>query len=86
MSGGESRMVMIARALVRRPVFLFADEPIAELDDDSARVVLELFSAQQREGSAIIIASHEPFTLGRNTDLYAIKGGRITEHNRGGHK
>jgi ABC-type lipoprotein export system ATPase subunit len=86
LSGGESRMVMIARAILSRPAFLFADEPISELDDDSARVVLELFSALQGEGSAIVIASHEPLTLGSNTDLYAIKGGRITEHNRGGRR
>jgi len=86
LSGGESRMVMIARALLSRPSFLFADEPISELDEDSARVVLELFSALHQEGSAIVIASHEPLILGCNTDLYAIQGGRITEHSRGGQR
>jgi len=86
LSGGESRMVMIVRALLSRPSFLFADEPISELDEDSARVVLELFSALHHEGAAIVIASHEPLTLGCNTDLYAINDGRITEHSRGGNR
>ena len=86
LSGGESRLVMIARALVRRPLFLFADEPVSDLDGNSARAVLELFSALQREGSAIVIASHDPLALGRKTDLYAIHGGRITQHGRGGHR
>lgn len=86
LSGGESRMVMIARATLTHPEFLFADEPIAELDKDSARIVLKLFSALRREGSAVVIASHQPLALGRNTDLYALQGGRITEHSRGGHK
>ncbi|MBN2325457.1 MAG: ATP-binding cassette domain-containing protein [Spirochaetes bacterium] len=86
LSGGESRMVMIARAILTRPAFLFADEPVSELDDDSAKLVLDLFSELKRDGSAIFIASHEPLAFGGNTDLYAIKNGRITEHTRGGHR
>ena len=84
LSGGERRKVMIARALVKRPAFLFADEPISDLDGDSAKGALKLFSELREEGAAIVIASHRPISPGRRTDLYRIKAGQIKEYRRGG--
>ena len=75
---------MIARALIKGPRFLFADEPVSDLDDESARVVLELFSDLQREGSAVVIASHKPLPIGENADIYTIGKGKIVDHMRGG--
>jgi len=84
LSGGESRKVMIARALVKRPAFMFADEPVSDLDDESMRVALKMFSELRGEGSAIVIASHKPLSLGRKADLYIINKGKIEDHRRGG--
>ena len=84
LSGGERRKVMIARALVKRPAFLFADEPIAELDDHSAKAVIKLFAELHEKGSAIIIASHKALSLGRMADLYTIGDGQIKAYRRGG--
>lgn len=84
LSGGESRKVMIARALVKRPAFLFADEPISDLDDRSAGETLELFTELQEEGSAIVIASHKQLSLNSEADLYTIGDGKIMEYSRGG--
>jgi putative ABC transport system ATP-binding protein len=84
LSGGENKKIMIVRALLKRPRFLFADEPISELDDDSARGVLDLFNELHKDGSAIVIASHKPITLGFKADFYTMKCGQFQEYKRGG--
>ena len=61
MSGGEQQRVAIARALVNNPMILFADEPTANLDSESSRIILELFKKLNKEiGQTIIMVTHEP--------------------------
>src|SRR3546814_13595498 len=43
MSGGEQQRLAIARAIVNRPTILIADEPTANLDEESARKIMEVF-------------------------------------------
>jgi putative ABC transport system ATP-binding protein len=60
-SGGEQQRAAIARALINKPSILFADEPTASLDINSARVVLELFKKLNKELSqTIVMVTHEP--------------------------
>ena len=60
MSGGEQQRVAIARALVNNPKILFADEPTANLDSESSRVVLELFRKLNKDiGQTIVMVTHE---------------------------
>ncbi|MCK4729745.1 MAG: ABC transporter ATP-binding protein [Candidatus Aenigmarchaeota archaeon] len=61
LSGGEQQRVAMARALVHKPAILFADEPTANLDTDSGKVILELlkhFNKHFRQ--TIVMVSHEP--------------------------
>ena len=61
LSGGEQQRVAIARSLVNKPKVLFADEPTANLDSESAKVVLELFVQLNRElQQTILMVTHEP--------------------------
>jgi putative ABC transport system ATP-binding protein len=61
MSGGEQQRVAIARALVNNPMILFADEPTANLDSESSKVILQLFRDLNKEiGQTIIMVTHEP--------------------------
>ncbi len=61
LSGGEQQRVAIARALINQPKILFADEPCANLDSISSKVVLELFQKLNRElGQTIVMVTHEP--------------------------
>jgi len=61
LSGGEQQRVAIARSLINEPKILFADEPTANLDSTSAKIVLELLYKLKKElNQTIILVSHEP--------------------------
>lgn len=61
LSGGEQQRVAIARALINNPKILFADEPTANLDTISSKVVLELFRKLNKElKQTIVMVTHEP--------------------------
>jgi putative ABC transport system ATP-binding protein len=59
LSGGEQQRVSIARALAHNPKILFADEPTANLDNESSRSIMELFKEVHRSGQTIIMVTHE---------------------------
>jgi putative ABC transport system ATP-binding protein len=60
LSGGEKQRVAVARALVRYPALILADEPTASLDDGSAHAVLEAISGAARQwGSAVLLVTHD---------------------------
>ncbi len=59
LSGGEQQRVSIARAIGHEPKIIFADEPTANLDSETSRVVLKAFLDLHREGQTIIMVTHE---------------------------
>jgi putative ABC transport system ATP-binding protein len=59
LSGGEQQRVSIARALAHHPKILFADEPTANLDNESSNTVMNLFKEIHKEGQTIIMVTHE---------------------------
>lgn len=59
LSGGEQQRVSISRAIANHPKVLFADEPTANLDNESARTVMKLFLELHQEGQTIIMVTHE---------------------------
>ena len=59
LSGGEQQRLAIARAVVNRPAILLADEPTANLDADSAAVILEIFRAFHQVGVTVVISTHD---------------------------
>jgi putative ABC transport system ATP-binding protein len=77
-SGGEQQRVSIARALINRPRTLFADEPTASLDEESSRVVLDLFLKLNRElQQTIVMVTHEPEDKKYVDRVIWIKDGRV---------
>lgn len=61
LSGGEQQRVAIARAVINNPKIIFADEPTANLDSASSKVILDLFQKLKKEfGQTIVMVTHEP--------------------------
>jgi putative ABC transport system ATP-binding protein len=59
LSGGEQQRVALARALAKAPVLLLADEPTAQLDTETARVITGLIRRATEGGAAVLLATHD---------------------------
>jgi ABC-type ATPase involved in cell division/cell division protein FtsX len=58
MSAGERQRVAVGRALATRPRVILADEPLASVDDETAKIVVRLLEGAAADGTAVIVASH----------------------------
>lgn len=58
LSGGEQQRVGIARAIVNNPVLIVADEPTGNLDPETSKDIMELFTAINRSGTTIVMSTH----------------------------
>ncbi|NLB96818.1 MAG: ABC transporter ATP-binding protein [Armatimonadetes bacterium] len=82
LNGGDMQRVAIARALVNQPKLLLADEPTGRLEHQSRDAILELLRQRQREGLAVVIATHD-LSLARQADrVVELRDGRIVEDAR----
>jgi len=59
LSGGEQQRVAVARALIKAPHLLLADEPTAQLDTETARSIMALLREAADSGTAILFATHD---------------------------
>src|SRR4051794_29613508 len=59
LSGGEQQRVAIARAVINRPELLVADEPTGNVDAEMAARLLHLFTALNRLGTTVVVATHD---------------------------
>jgi putative ABC transport system ATP-binding protein len=59
LSGGEQQRVSISRAVANKPKILFADEPTANLDNESSHMVMDIFKELHKNGQTIIMVTHE---------------------------
>ncbi len=79
LSGGEQQRVAIARALSHNPDVMIADEPTANLDEDTAASIMEILqSLAKDEGKCVIIVSHSRQVATYVDALYGINGGNIS--------
>jgi ABC-type lipoprotein export system ATPase subunit len=78
LSGGQRQRVAVARALVVTPGLLVADEPTAELDPDSAAVVLRALREEADAGAAVVVATHDPEVAALCDEVLHLEDGRVT--------
>ena len=79
LSGGEQQRVAIARALSHNPDVMIADEPTANLDEDTAASIMEILQSLAKEdGKCVIIVSHSRQVATYVDALYGINGGNIS--------
>ena len=78
LSGGEQQRVAVARALVKQPTVLFADEPTGELDQRSGATVLQLLrSAVEERRMTAVVTSHDHAVTGYADLVYAMTDGTL---------
>ena len=58
LSGGEQQRIVIARALLNKPVLVLADEPTGNLDPDTGHQIVTLLHEIAENGTAVIMATH----------------------------
>lgn len=75
LSGGEMQRVAIARALITAPMIILADEPTGSLDSATGSSVLDIFDAIHAQGTALLIATHDPKVAERAKTILHIKDG-----------
>jgi phosphonate transport system ATP-binding protein len=79
LSSGQQQRVAVARALIRDPVVLLADEPTASLDPVTAGTVADLLAGQAcRRGATLIVSTHQPDRMIERVDrVIGLRGGRV---------
>jgi len=80
LSGGQQQRVAIARALATRPRIIFADEPTGNLDSETSRQVMDLFSQFNREeGITLVLVTHEADIAAYARRCIRFQDGRVIE-------
>jgi putative ABC transport system ATP-binding protein len=69
--------VVIARAIVNRPVLLLADEPTGALDSRTTQEVLQIFGELNTSGITIIVVTHEPDVARQTQRIVWFRDGQV---------
>jgi putative ABC transport system ATP-binding protein len=77
LSGGERQRVAIARALLGRPAVVFADEPTGNLDSHAGAELISLLQELNREGTTIVVITHESHVAAAMTRQVTMHDGLI---------
>ena len=84
LSGGEQQRVAVARAFMNRPEIVLADEPFGNLDRAKSEQLSDLlFTLRDREGTALVIVTHDPDLAERSDRILELDGGRLRPRSRG---
>ena len=80
LSGGEQQRVAIARAIVHKPKVVFADEPTAELDTNTALQIMKIFKTlTDQEGITVVMTTHDTDLMDIGDRVYELEDGGFVE-------
>ena len=85
LSGGQKQRVAVARALVKEPSLVLADEPTANLDSETSREVLGIMLDMNEDlKTTFVFSTHDPMVMDYARRLLELKDGQITQDERRG--
>lgn len=80
LSGGQQQRIAIARALVKRPKLILADEPTANLDSKTGSEIMDIMlKLNKEENASFIFATHDPMVMEYARRRIVLQDGRIKE-------
>ena len=83
LSGGQQQRVAVARALVKNPTIVLADEPTANLDSDTGQAILQLMKEMNRKhGTTFVFSTHDPMVMAFAGRLVKLHDGAIVSDER----
>ena len=83
MSGGQQQRVAVGRAVASRPRLVLADEPTANLDSETARKLIEMMEALNREHRVtFLFSTHDPLVMEAARRVVRLRDGRVTGDER----
>lgn len=78
LSGGQQQRVAVARALVKNPTIILADEPTANLDSDTGKAILDTMrSLNESHGTSFIFSTHDPMVMDASRRLVRLQDGSV---------
>ena len=77
LSGGQQQRVSIARALVRNPAVILADEPTGALDSHTGREVIGMLQQLHKEGHTVVLITHDNSIAVKAKRIVRLQDGRI---------
>ncbi|MDT2047989.1 macrolide ABC transporter ATP-binding protein [Priestia aryabhattai] len=81
LSGGQKQRVAIARAIVNKPSLILADEPTGALDTKTSVSIMEEFAALNKEGTTVVVITHEPEVAEYASRTILVRDGNIVAYN-----
>lgn len=83
LSGGQQQRVAVARALVKEPTIVLADEPTANLDSETGQAILDLMrELNERHGTTFVFSTHDPMVMEFSKRLVRLHDGMISGDER----
>jgi len=78
LSGGEQQKICVARALIKNPKIVVADEPTGNLDPSSSDDIIDLLESESKLGTTIIMATHNyPLIENRIEHFIELNNGKV---------
>ena len=79
LSGGQQQLVGIARAIIAKPSLILADEPTGNLNSETGKEIMELFTRLNKEGTTIVQVTHSKEKAAYGNRIINLLDGRIVE-------